>query len=205
MNPEKFKLASCDVGKVLAQLSELGLQLGDALGEGEPEITDEIVAFNGSAACGHPQNLDVVIPWPAPGAGGVATTYDDQAGGAIAGSWFAGASLSTRVCNGDCSYEGFVVERDLEPDEWQTGDEKGRYFNFCKTAFRPYDLAVTAALIVFKHYFGDDFQVSSDGEDEFWFDGRMACYTVLGYGMKYHLAEGEHGGELKEVDHYVQQ
>lgn len=40
------------------------------------------------------------------------------------------------------------------------------FCTFCKTARQPYDVAVCIALLCFKHYFGDDFRLSSDGDIE---------------------------------------
>lgn len=39
-------------------------------------------------------------------------------------------------------------------------------FQFCKTARKPYDVAVCIALLCFAHYFGDNFEYSSDGDIE---------------------------------------
>ena len=39
-------------------------------------------------------------------------------------------------------------------------------FDFCKTARKPYDVAVCITLIVFKHFFDDAFEYSSDGDIE---------------------------------------
>jgi hypothetical protein len=44
-------------------------------------------------------------------------------------------------------------------------------FNFCKTAYKPYDLAVTACLLVLKHRLRDYIHVSSDGESIDWAGG----------------------------------
>lgn len=41
--------------------------------------------------------------------------------------------------------------------------EGGSIWDFCKTAEKPYDLAVCLALLSFKEVFGDDFEFSSDG------------------------------------------
>ena len=43
-------------------------------------------------------------------------------------------------------------------------------FDFCKTARKPYDVAVCLTLLCFKKFFGDDFKYSSDGnmDDEGW-------------------------------------
>lgn len=39
------------------------------------------------------------------------------------------------------------------------------YYAFCKTNKKPYDLAVCEVLLILKHYYRDDFELSSDG---FW-------------------------------------
>ena len=43
-------------------------------------------------------------------------------------------------------------------------------FDFCKTARKPYDVAVCLTLLCFKKFFEDDFEYSSDGDmnDEGW-------------------------------------
>ena len=41
-----------------------------------------------------------------------------------------------------------------------------KFCTFCKTARQPYDVAVCIALLCFKHYFGDDFRITSDGDME---------------------------------------
>jgi hypothetical protein len=55
------------------------------------------------------------------------------------------------------------------------------YFACTKTAYKPYDVAVTAFLILAKHHLGDAIKVSTDGEPKDWEDGRMLCEAVLGY------------------------
>lgn len=67
--------------------------------------------------------------------------------------------------------------------------ENNLYFDFCKTAFRPYDLAVISFLIIAKHYLKNNIEVSSDGEDCHWFDGKMLCQMILGYGLEYIINE----------------
>ena len=37
-------------------------------------------------------------------------------------------------------------------------------FNFCKTARKPYDTAVCVCLLCFKHYFGKNMKLESDGD-----------------------------------------
>ena len=66
----------------------------------------------------------------------------------------------TKVCfNGfdgdeDLSHETCYLALD-NPDGWE--------FDFCKTAEKPYDVAVCLTLLCFKKVFGDDFNWSSDG------------------------------------------
>jgi len=54
-------------------------------------------------------------------------------------------------------------------------------FNFCKTACKPYDLAVTAALSIIKHYAGDFVEVSSDGEAEEWAESNDLVKKLFGF------------------------
>ena len=46
------------------------------------------------------------------------------------------------------------------------------YFNFCKTAYKPYDAVVTAILIRAKVIYGDSVQIRSDGDWSEWQSGR---------------------------------
>lgn len=49
---------------------------------------------------------------------------------------------------------------------------------FCKTAYKPYDTAVVAALILLKHYMGGAVEVSSDGDASDWLEGLRLAKTV---------------------------
>lgn len=81
----------------------------------------------------------------------------------------------------DMDHETFAIERVYEPRDWESPEHR-LYFSFCKTARKPYDLLVTAALIAFKHRFGDEVRVSSDGDDDEWREGVALCRQHLGYG-----------------------
>jgi hypothetical protein len=187
----KMSAIAGDFARLVIALDDIGVRLADGHGEGVPTITPELVCFNGVANCGHAKNENVSIPWPDKRAAGVNDTEQP-----ISGRWFAGALLSTRTCNGDCSYETFYFPAEMPADTyWQPNSErKDLYFSCTKTAFRPYDLAVTAFLIIAKRYLGDDIKVSSDGEDENWQEAKQVCEAFLDYGLKFQLAE-----ELVEV------
>lgn len=95
--------------------------------------------------------------------------------------------MSARTCDGDCSHETFRVERDWEPEKWQTNWQTEGIFSCCKTAYKPYDILVTACLIALKQHFPDVFTITSDGESHDWEDGRRLCQHVLGYGADFCL------------------
>lgn len=69
---------------------------------------------------------------------------------------------------GDDGHETFY----LAPDS--TG------FSFCKTAAKPYDVAVTASLLALKDRLGDVVRVESDGEPEDWQAGHALASRALG-------------------------
>jgi hypothetical protein len=187
LNTVKFRAFTSDARIIVGALAGQGLQLAGPDGAGEPIVKSNLISLNGKTECGHEPNSSIVIPWPAENAGGVAGPGQD----ATAGTWFAGVQLSTRVCNGDCSYETFYLPRIHKPEGWET-PKGGLFFGFCKTAFRPYDLCVISILICFKNHFGDEVRVSSDGSDQQWFDGKLLCTRLLDYGFGFQVnASGE--------------
>ena len=89
--------------------------------------------------------------------------------------------------NGDA--EAFVDGRDLAHEtfywagiptqsEWRKDDPD--FFEFCKTAYKPYDAVVTAILIRAKVIYGSCVRISSDGEWHEWQAGRDLYETVFG-------------------------
>jgi len=196
-----------DFKRLLPVFKVLDVKLGNGLGEGKPIINRREVVFNGLRNCGHPKNPNLVIPWPAETVKSGVAPNPYQA---VVGSWFAGVVLNQRTCNGDCSYETFYFPRVL-PDRYTPvqrviyydvngrlvcHDEQhvGKYFQFCKTAFRPYDLAVTAFLVIAKHHLGEKILVESDGTIAHWMDAVKLCQNVLGYGWDFVLNREEGRG-----------
>jgi len=78
------------------------------------------------------------------------------------------------------AHESFFVERIFTDRHTR----EGSCFAFCKTAEKPYDLAVTAALVVLKHYLRDEITISSDGEEADWNKAKILCQEALGYGRE---------------------
>ena len=65
---------------------------------------------------------------------------------------------------------------DYYKDMWKRDK---RMFNFTKTAHKPYDLLVTATLILYKHHFGDAVEISGDGGPEGYEEGLKLVNETL--------------------------
>lgn len=190
MDSAKFKAFSADVEKILHYCqNDLGIELTNGTkAHGVPLADREIIEFNGSdhQPIGKWTTDDEVsIPWPAPSAS-IEDDAADPCAPKVVGTWFAGTLLSQRtapVVNGFWrgSYESFFLDRETD-DDFSQEDKAGRLFQCIKTAYRPYDIAVTAVLVALKHHFGDDVVISSDGEMKDWRDGQFLCINLLGYG-----------------------
>lgn len=85
--------------------------------------------------------------------------------------------------NGDPDHETFRIARVY--DGRPHGEPDGLEFEFCKTAQKPYDVVVTAALIALKARFGDGVRVSSDGDYTDWEPGIVLADKVLGTGDRW--------------------
>ena len=184
IDTEDFNKITTDFEKLLQTFKVLDIKLADGHGKGEPTITPDLVCFNGSSSCGHPKNSSLVIPWPSdnPKFG---TSPDTQK--SISGSWYAGAVIDQRSCNGDCSYETLYFPKTFDTEGYNSQNDRGQYFACCKTAFRPYDLAVTVFLVIAKHYLGDKLTVSSDGEMQHWIDAVKMTENAFGYGSGFKI------------------
>ena len=69
----------------------------------------------------------------------------------------------------------------------------GTDFEFCKTAYKPYDKIVTAVLAVIKEHAGDAIRVSSDGDEKDWQEGLAYAKKVLGRDVAYPIKHYENG------------
>jgi len=74
-------------------------------------------------------------------------------------------------------------------ESYMKPDEQGLYICCVKTGFRPYDVGVTAALLIAKRYLRDQLMVHSNGLDPQWLDARRVCQRVLGYGDWFGIVE----------------
>ena len=101
-----------------------------------------------------------------------------------------GTLLKLRTCDGSCSYETFRIARICkEIDKIRNG----RYSDSCKTAFRPYDLAVQCVLLIAKHHLKDRVHVWSGGSNYHWSDARLLCYVHLDYPLNQYRVDRDAG------------
>jgi hypothetical protein len=98
------------------------------------------------------------------------------------------ASAFSGEGRGDLAHESFIWEGIPTISEWRK--DEPTTFDFCKTAYKPYDAVVTAILIRAKHIYGSCVEISSDGDwdsnEQFsdgygsWAKGRELYETVFG-------------------------
>ena len=80
---------------------------------------------------------------------------------------------------GEKGHETFIFDRKQAMHSWtKVEDTDGMYFNFCKTAYKPYDLYVVAVLVLASLHFGDDILLSSDGSKHDLRTGHELAYGV---------------------------
>lgn len=86
-------------------------------------------------------------------------------------------------------HETFSIKKDLDKD-----------FNFCKTARLPYDLAVTAVLMIIDYHAPECFQISSSGKIYSWLPAAKMNKILFGYGIKFpYKVKFPHGVSQEEL------
>ena len=197
--PETMRRISADFARLIPLFYEMNIKLAGSDGVGPPHCSNKKLAFNGFAACGHVSE-DLGITWPSKHAGDIKTFEDNKGTGTqktalsvVSGQWFAGAELNTRTCGGDCSHESFILRVVEQPNKREergpyshllSKPEDRFYFDSCKTAFKPYDLAVQCALIIAQHHINaakHPFIITSDGGAELWKEAALIVFLELGY------------------------
>lgn len=185
INPTTYFRIVEDFRTLLHTLRVTEVHLAGPSGSGSPVLRYNNVAFNGKSLCGHPART-LGVAWPAENASGV---HVDPETDPVVGRWMGGAQLASRCCDGNCSHEAFEFPRGEIPDSRPT---PGGCFRFCKTAYKPYDLAVCVFLVITKHHLRDSLRVYSDGTQHHFRDAMQLCDTHLRYGESFLLdVEGE--------------
>ena len=97
---------------------------------------------------------------------------------------------------GDDAYEALCYPPDFE---WNRGFRpvESLGFAFCKTARKPYDVVVCAALLAIKHHQGDNVEILSDGEfDDEWQPAYRLYRRATGRELPLEFREYERPEEL---------
>ena len=80
----------------------------------------------------------------------------------------------------DEGHETFILFK-KKPKGQDGGDGQSRYFYFCKTARKPYDLAVCLVLLSLANHATKSMKITSDGDwDGDWTDARTAYKELFG-------------------------
>ena len=133
-----------------------------------------------------------MIPYPSEHGQGVGPSAT-----AVDGDFYnIGVTLKHRCCVGHCCCETFRLDRRKPRQSWNSPNERGFVCDGTKTAFRPYDIAVTAALLIAKRHLSDHLTIHSNGADAQWRDAKSLCQNVLGYGDWFGIVEEEVEDEL---------
>ena len=201
---EAFAKVATDFKKMVTVLKHLGVTLADEMGENYPTVSPTEISFNGLAKCGHVKH-ELGIAWPSKTASGASKNGIDAELVEIVNSvGFVGVKSDTRVCDGDCSHESFSLKQKYQIEYLQDNgtvhimepltsenansyNKIGKHIDSTKTAYKPYDLAVTTCLVIAKHHLGDDIIVESDGTIENWQEAMFLCEHFLGYGKEFSL------------------
>lgn len=180
-----------DFRKLVGPLRTMGVKLGDTWGQGEPVLNEECVSFNGLANCGctpvkNPlvehlmgRLLDNYVTAPSLQVAAQRTLVEH--GFEYSEDHF-DIDWAQRRCPGCCTYESFHF-----PREQRTRENLAYLSDAVKTNRRPYDLAVSAFLLVAKKHIGHGFEIHSGGRDAWWDEPRELCQRVLGYGANMRL------------------
>jgi hypothetical protein len=181
-----FRQIRADFEKLILPLADQDVPLAGWQGENEPEIHNDRIRFNGVRQCGHPENEEIFIPYPAAHARGLGPSAT-----AILGPWYdVGVELQHRCCSGQCCHEAFLFPRDVKGGPFdKKPDANGLVLQWTKTAFKPYDIAVTAALLIAKRHLQDQLVIESNGLDAQWADAKELCQQHLGYGAWFGIVE----------------
>ncbi len=177
--PDKtFSLILHDVKLIQKPLFDIGIPLAGPDGTGDPIFNNDVISFNGIDKCGHTAK-DLFLAWPSKNAHGISLDKIQHVP--------SDTQIDARTCNGSCMYESFIFKKYNQCRSRELNYDDLICFNSCKTAFRPYDIAVMTILIIAKHYLINDIRVISNGDITKWHDAIMIVNHFLEYGNDFKL------------------
>lgn len=111
---------------------------------------------------------------------------------------------------GEDAHETFILNRCQRPpysyEEQDSDYAKNGAFEFCKTAYKPYDLLVCQILLVADRRAPDIYKVSSDGDLADWLPAIKSVATLLGQPLyiprflREELLQASLGGDFSESE-----
>jgi hypothetical protein len=144
LDADRFALWSADCQWIVAYAKTVGLKLAGPDGSGRPIVNPSQVLLNGREYCRH-RSLRRSEP----------------------------RFYKPRYCGRRCAHDSFTVEREYDPYCGWGRPPDGLYVDRFRTAYKPYDLAVTACLLMLAHRFGSAVVITSDGGTARWRDGQQ--------------------------------
>ncbi len=151
LDADLFSQWSADCRWIVAYARTLGVKLAGPDGSGRPVTSMTQVLFNGRERCRH-QRAQRLDP----------------------------AANRPRWCGGRCAHDSFTVELEYDPYSLWERSRDGSFLDRFTTAHKPYDVAVTACLLMLSHRFGPTISVTSDGGASQWHDGRHLALLACG-------------------------
>lgn len=184
ITPTTFSRIADDFSRLGSEWERLAVPLAGPLGRGRPLVGRQEIAFNGRIRCRHPIPSKSSLLGRLLAVTSLMSMADNEREEAGRQLWE--EEHSQRRCPGNCAFETFWFPR-MAPLGAVDAVGDGRYWDRTKTAHRPYDLAVTAALLIARRHLGGVLHIDSDGGQAQWWEARLLCQTVLGYGFKVRL------------------
>lgn len=99
------------------------------------------------------------------------------------GAWQADGERIAFNGYGDESCETFSFSQ-IVPKQPDWREDRKTFFDFTKTAYRPYDYLVCATLMLIKDVYGSQVEISSDGGWDDWLEGRALFLRAFGYSLE---------------------
>ena len=123
-----FRPITLVFSRLILPLQDKGVSLAGPFGDGVAEITEDRIAFNGVADCGHSSHEEICIPHPDENAWGVG-----NASNAVSGYASRHTLLRHRTRDGNRSYGTFPFDRVQQARFAE--DSEGSCSEYCKQAF----------------------------------------------------------------------
>jgi hypothetical protein len=193
---EEMEKIATDFKRLLPVFQRLGVKLADWNGEGDYDdviANNEMIRFNGSKHCGHDVGTELTqvqikrIISDNSSSSSSSNDDDDNNNNNDDDDCVDIETYITRSCEGDCSHETFYFGRHKYDDYngYRTD------LHWCKTARKPYDIAVMCALIIAKYHLGSNIKLLTDGSTNEWKDAEAICNHYLGYNISVTITNGK--------------